>query len=50
MSDRAGTKPEDDHEDQVEVDDAVIKVLIGHDRRSKACVAIPVPQKGVDPD
>ena len=50
ISDRAGNKPEEDQEDQAEVDDTIIKVLIGHDSRSKACVAIPVPQKGVDPD
>ena len=56
MSDRV--KPEDveGHGDELE-DDAeaaagaeVIKVLVGHDSRSKACAAIPVPQKGLDPE
>ena len=50
ISDRGGNKPDEDQEDQAEVDDAIMKVLIGHDSRSKACTAIPVPQRGVDPD
>ena len=25
-------------------------MLIGHDSKSKACAAIPMPQKGIDPD
>ena len=50
ISDRAAVEPDEDQEDQGEVDDTIIKVLIGHDSRSRACTAIPVPQKGVDPD
>lgn len=50
ISDRAGAKPDEDQEDQGKVDDVIIKVLVGHDSRSKACTAIPVQQKGIDPD
>ena len=50
ISDRAGVKPEDTEEDQKDVDDVIIKVLIGDDSRSRACTAILVPQKGLDPD
>ena len=48
---RAGAKPENvDEGHQANDEDAVIKVLIGHDSRPKACAAIPVPQKAIDPD
>ena len=39
---------ERDEDKQTEVDDSVIRVLVGHDSRSKSCAAIPVPQKGID--
>ena len=51
ISDREGAKIIGEEDDKAEEEmDSVIRVLIGHDSRSKACAAIPVPQKGIDPD
>ena len=36
-------------EDDLSSDDAVIKVLVARDSKSKMCTAIPVNQKGLDP-
>ena len=36
-------------EDDLSSDDAVIKVLVARDSKSKMCTAIPVPQKELDP-
>ena len=47
LSDR-GRKRDDAQEEDDEVGDVTLKVLVGHDSKSKACAAIPVPQKGVD--
>ena len=51
MSDREGHKVINEEDDKGDEEaDSVIRVLVGHDSRSKACAAIPVPQKGIDPD
>ena len=47
LSDRI--RKRDEEEDESEEDEgATLKVLIGHDSKSKVCTAIPVPQKGID--
>ena len=33
-----------------EVEGGIMKMLVGHDSKSKICAAIPVPQKGIDAD
>ena len=51
MSDREGAKVINEEDDKGDEEaDSVPTVLVGHDSRSKACAAIPVPQKGIDPD
>ena len=46
LSDRGRKRDESEEDD--EVDDVTLKVLVGHDSKSKVCTAIPVPQKGLD--
>ena len=51
LSDRGHKRNGDEHHDEEhdeDVSDATLKVLVGHDSRSKVCTAIPVPQKGID--
>ena len=53
LSDRTGRIIEDEEvTDQggFENDGGIMKILVGHDSKSKCCVAIPVPQKGIDVD
>ena len=51
MNDREGSKLGNEKEDKGDDEgDSVIKVLVGHDSRSRACTATPVPQKGVHPN
>ena len=47
LSDR-NRKHDDEEDDSEEIESATLKVLVGHDSKSKVCTAIPVPQKGVD--
>ena len=51
ISDRSGARSEDEEEVDKDLEDkAVVKVLVAQDSKPKACAAIPVPQKGIDPD
>ena len=47
LSDR-NRKHDDEEDDSEEIESATLKVLVELDSKSKVCMAIPVPQKGVD--
>ena len=51
LSDRTGKLVEEEDATDHSGSDAeggIMKILVGHDSKSKRCAAIPVPQKGID--
>ena len=53
LSDRTASESAEDEDGEQGRDNVasdVLKVLVGHDSKSKTCTAIPVPQKGLDPE